>query len=362
MANIVDGNVGIDFYSLYAAGVAVYVGSTVLIVGISSHREKMGRGHSITLCPLLCVLWFFIMVSGRQWCFTLNNYDVHDCAEIDAWQRVTYVVYGREVGESGTSHLQGYVVFENARSFNAVRQRLRGRGHWELTRGTPEQAAAYCKKDGDFVERGQLPQGQGHRSDLRNLEQWVVDFIQANRRAPTDREWARFQFSAFVRYPRIVEAARRRAESEAPVVLRQGEPRTWQGDLAQELLQDADDRSIIFYVDEEGNTGKTWFQQWFYSEHSEIVQLLGVGRRDDMAYMIDETKSVFFVNVPRGGMEYLQYSILEQLKDKMVVSPKYHSCVKMWTKAPHVIVFCNEAPDYAKLSHDRIVIRNISLN
>lgn len=298
------------------------------------------------------------MTRGKQWCFTLNNYEVHDCTELDEWDGVQYLVYGREVGANGTPHLQGFVIFQHARAFNAIRQRLRGRAHWQLTRGTPQQAADYCKKDGQFTERGELPQGQGARSDLRNLERWIVSFIEANGRAPTDREWARDQFSAYVRYPRIVDAARRRAESERPIVLRQGEPRPWQAALAAELDGPADDRTIVFYVDEDGNTGKTWFQQWYYSCHPTRSQLLGVGKRDDMAYMVDESKVVFFVNVPRGGMEFLQYSVLEQLKDKMVTSTKYQSCVKLFGHVPHVVVFCNEAPDYGRLTADRIVIRN----
>lgn len=297
------------------------------------------------------------MVSARSWCFTLNNYTPEDEAEVATWEGVRYCVFGREVAPTtGTPHLQGFVVFNNARAFNAVRTRLRGRGHWTITRGSPTQASEYCKKDGDFVERGVLPAGQGFRSDLRQLQEWVDEFIVNNRRAPTDAEWARHQFAAFVRYPRIVEASRLRAAVEVPPVLRQGEPRAWQLHLANELSMEADDRTIIFYVDEDGNTGKTWFAQWLFTQRNDDVQLLGVGKRDDMAYMVDETKCIFLIDVKRGGMEFLQYSILEQLKDRCVISPKYQSRAKILMKVPHVVVFCNERPDATKLSADRVHI------
>lgn len=89
------------------------------------------------------------------------------------------------------------------------------------------------------------------------------------------------------------------------------------------------------------------------TKHSDKTQVLSIGKRDDIAHVIDVSKSVFFFNVPRGGMEFFQYTILEQLKDRMVFSPKYNSKMKFLHKTPHVLVFCNEEPDLTKMSEDR---------
>ena len=78
-----------------------------------------------------------------------------------------------------------------------------------------------------------------------------------------------------------------------------------------------------------------------------------------MAYAVDPDKRVFFINVPRLGMEFLQYSILEQLKDRMVFSTKYTSEMKVLRTNVHVVVFCNEMPDMDKMSADRPIIRGI---
>jgi hypothetical protein len=89
------------------------------------------------------------------------------------------------------------------------------------------------------------------------------------------------------------------------------------------------------------------------SKRPDECQLLKVGKEADMCYAIDESKTIFLIDVPRSKMEFLQYSVLEQLKDRMVFSTKYNSRMKILRSTPHVVVFCNEAPDKSKLSRDR---------
>lgn len=70
-----------------------------------------------------------------------------------------YLVYGREKGESGTPHLQGYIRFKNQRNFNAVRKLL-PRAHVEICKDVGA-AIRYCKKDGDVFEKGEEPEKVG---------------------------------------------------------------------------------------------------------------------------------------------------------------------------------------------------------
>lgn len=291
---------------------------------------------------------------STRWCFTLNNYTDDHVSKLAAIE-CKYLIYGKEVSPTtGTPHLQGFIIFENARYRNSIRLEVGG-GHWERCVGTSQQAAEYCRKDGEIFERGDLPSNPGKRTDVDNHIQWLDEFIAEHGRAPSDQECARLRPVLLLRFRNFVEVARLRAPSP---VLREGEPRYWQQQLDNELSDPPDDRSVIFYVDEDGGTGKSWFQQWYLTKHEDVVQCIGVGKRDDMAHSIDPTKSVFFINVPRGGMEYLQYTILEQLKDRMVYSPKYNSAMKVLTRVPHVVVFCNEMPDMTKMSEDRYIIRN----
>ena len=295
---------------------------------------------------------------SKRWCFTTNNYTDVQVASTKALfdsDDVRYGVFGFETGESGTPHLQGFIIFHRNKRFNAVSRLLPG-SHLAATGGTSVQARDYCKKDGNFYEKGDFPESGGRRSDLDAILEWADDFTSTHGRAPTDQECAREQPRAFIKYPRLMRTLQLRAP--APV-LQDGDARPWQTQLEEELNGEADARSVIFYLDTEGGKGKTWFQQWYYSKYPGKTQLLTIGKRDDLAHAIDESKSVFLFNVPRGSMEYFQYCIAESLKDKTIFSPKYFSHMKFLRSVPHVVVFCNEEPDNSKMSIDRFDIRNL---
>lgn len=297
-----------------------------------------------------------------RFCYTLNNYtpeEVQTINDFSALPVCRYHVYGREVAPTtGTPHLQGFIIFEQRKTLAWLKTNFSARANFSVTRASNIQNVTYCKKDGDFEEFGEPPtdETQGARSDLTRAREWIDEFIGEHNRCPNASDLARAHPGPFIRYSRgLLTYAR--AVCPQPI-LRSGSLRPWQSDLVAELDAEADDRFIIFYVDEDGGSGKTWLQQYYLSTYPEKTQLLSCARRDDMAYSIDESKHVFLINVPRGSMEFLQYSILESLKDRMVYSPKYDSRMKVICKAAHVVVFCNESPDPSKLSADRLILRD----
>lgn len=107
---------------------------------------------------------------GKNWVVTLNNY-TEDERQALLTCACKYVVLGREVGEQGVPHLQGYIRFATNQRLRAVRA-ISPRAHWELSRGNFQQASDYCKKDGDFEEVGDPPV-QGQRSDLLEVAEKV---------------------------------------------------------------------------------------------------------------------------------------------------------------------------------------------
>lgn len=97
---------------------------------------------------------------SRNYCFTVNNYtndDEHQCWALP-WEakECVYIVVGKEVGETGTPHLQGFVCFSTLKSMKQLKDFF-PTAHFEIKRGTFLQASDYCKKDADFFEWGVLP-------------------------------------------------------------------------------------------------------------------------------------------------------------------------------------------------------------
>lgn len=91
----------------------------------------------------------------RSFVFTFNNYTPEQVEQVKALStKSRYLVFGYEVGESGTPHLQGYCQLQQKMSASKVGGMFPW--HTEPTRGTPAEAAAYCKKTGKFDEFGTL--------------------------------------------------------------------------------------------------------------------------------------------------------------------------------------------------------------
>lgn len=291
---------------------------------------------------------------SSRWVFTINNYDQEDelrLSELDA----KYVIYGREIGESGTKHLQGFCIFRNAKRFNGVRDLIGRRAHCEPARGTSKQAADYCKKDGDYCEYGEAPTQQGKRNDWEEFTNWCSGLDGP----PSQRELILRWPGLYARYKKALSEI---AQVHAPrLQLQTGSPREgWQQQLEECIEEEpVSERSIDFYVDEQGNSGKSWMVKYLLDKYPDDAQIIRPGKEMDMCYEVDESKWIFLFDLPRSKMETFQYSILECLKDRIVFSGKYESRNKILRRVPRVIVFCNESPNMEKLSSDRYNIINI---
>lgn len=110
------------------------------------------------------------MSRARGWVFTHNNYS--DTASEDAVE-CQYMVYGKEVGAQGTPHLQGYVYFETLKSLKQVTAVLPG-CHVEPAI-TVHAAQEYCKKEGEWKERGVPPvsnKEKGKKGGEKEKRRW----------------------------------------------------------------------------------------------------------------------------------------------------------------------------------------------
>lgn len=114
---------------------------------------------------------------ARSFCITINNYSQ---AEWEKCQTLgTYGCIAKEIGESGTPHIQGYFYFANKKTFNGLKKAL-PRAHIKVCDGTACQNRTYIfgpyTKDDKYkpandtaIEWGEMPK-QGERVDLAKVK------------------------------------------------------------------------------------------------------------------------------------------------------------------------------------------------
>lgn len=284
---------------------------------------------------------------AKYWCFTLNNYSEEDVDRLSApIDGISYLIFGKEVGASGTPHLQGTVCFQSRKRLTQVTAMIGPERHPHCTTTRfLSQSIEYCKKDGDYTEVGLPPDCQaGERSDLENLKQSVREGV-------TSMEILRDMHSEVcAKYPRFVQQF---VDDCKPKVEVAAYPlRDWQASLYETLQQPPDDRSIQFVVDSTGGEGKSWFARYYCQLHDN-AQIIVPGKKADMAYIVSDQSRVFFLDCPRSKQgDFIQYDFLEEVKNGYVFSPKYESVIKKFA-VPHIVVLMNEKPCMEKLSEDR---------
>lgn len=139
----------------------------------------------------------------QGWTTTFNNYSEHEYAVFLQWcrdratSREFYYVIGREVGASGTPHLQcacwqptrfRFPTAKNSakvtefRETDSLFKEFRHKMHNEGMRGTPAQAFEYCMKDDNYMTNAEVVERKYVAvSELDRLYALHRDFLHAER-------------------------------------------------------------------------------------------------------------------------------------------------------------------------------------
>lgn len=269
----------------------------------SSNSSNSSNGGVILFPPVKASS--YQVSPGLRWCFTLNNYTEEEyssivlkCNELcEKW------IIGKEIGESGTPHLQGFLRFKTKKRplgvFNFTKSI-----HWETARGNDKENIDYCSKDGIF-------EGYGIPKPIKIIN---PDYF-------------------------------------------------WEKEILEIIKTEPDDRTIYWYWSEAGNVGKTAFCKYLTVKHGAIA-LSGKGadvRNGIVEYTKTkgETPGLVLFPIPRSyNSDYLSYESIENIKDMYFYSGKYEGGM-ICGNSPHLFIFANCLPNYEKLSNDRWVVREI---
>lgn len=114
---------------------------------------------------------------SRGWHFVINNYFEEDedfIGELYFVEGAKYVVAGREIAPTTlTPHLQCYVYFNEPVRFSKMKD-LHPTAAWFKARGSAQQNRAYCSKNGDFLELGEIPLTPSDGAKMTNTERWTL--------------------------------------------------------------------------------------------------------------------------------------------------------------------------------------------
>ena len=112
----------------------------------------------------------------RTWCMTLNNPTESELTTLNGLDEryLKYAIFGSEVGEKGTPHIQGYLSFKNAKTLSATKKFLgTKRVHLEVAGGNAFENFEYCSKDSDFFEIGERPEEHGELSAWEDILEMI---------------------------------------------------------------------------------------------------------------------------------------------------------------------------------------------
>lgn len=248
---------------------------------------------------------------SKKWCFTLNNpvrLQVEYLKSGTLRSMCKRLVWQWEKGESGNIHIQGALEFwKRQRPMGACKE-LHG-AHWEKMRAKGDEAYVYASKEETREDTG------------------VIHGWKPKKQVQTIQEL----------YP-------------------------WQEEVRHICMSEADDRTIMWIWESEGNTGKSSFTKYMCVHYGALVVS---GKTADIHNGIlkwkedtGEWPDIVIVDVPRENLEYINYGAIEKVKDGCFYSGKYEGGMVLMN-SPHVIFFANEPPRLCAMSADRWDVRMI---
>ena len=137
--------------------------------------------------------------------------------------------------------------------------------------------------------------------------------------------------------------------------------RPWQKDAFALFEQPPNDRTVTWVYDEEGNCGKSWFQNYIqsYFGYHRIFRCDLRIKHKDMCNILKKqsisTVNIFLFNDSRSikGEEPNMYRILEDIKDGAATTSKYDNQIIKFKTPNIVMIFSNSWPNRRHLSKDR---------
>nr|AHB60219.1 replication associated protein [Cotton leaf curl alphasatellite] len=286
-------------------------------------------------------------IQSQWWCFTVFFLSAiwFNRSRLFENTHVSYACWQEEeFDDAAHDHLQGYLQLKGKRSFAQVKALFGDLNpHLEKQRARKtDEARDYCMKEETRVsgpfEFGEYTAAGSHKR--RQRESVIRSPVRMSEENP----------SVFRRVKaKIAEEDFQKTAKEIQI----SNLKSWQSRLKTLLERDPDDRTIFWVYGPDGGEGKSTFARdlyrsgsWFYTRG---------GSADNVSYQyIGCLGNNIVFDIPRDKKDYLQYSLIEMFKDRLIVSNKYEPLMAPLINCIHVVVMSNFLPDFEKISVDRV--------
>jgi len=127
--------------------------------------------------------------------------------------------------------------------------------------------------------------------------------------------------------------------------------RPWQQQVVDYITGPISDRTVHWFYEEVGHTGKTTLAKHLVLKHGAVV-IQGAGK--DILHQASKCKDtkLYILDIPRCSEGHVSYQAIEALKNGLWFSGKYEGSMCVRNPA-HVVCFSNHHPDVSMLSRDR---------
>lgn len=172
-----------------------------------SRLNKFGANHSRPNLIMPVIAPWKMRNQYRRVVFTVNLPDARDWGEYDVASvardlESQFFIAGKETGEEGRKHFQGYFELKKKKQGSAIDKIFRRvfplpiSCHFEPSRGTADQNIEYCSKQDKSAFRQGEPLKQGSRNDLEGAMQAVAEGAEMVTVAETyPTTWAQYRRS-----------------------------------------------------------------------------------------------------------------------------------------------------------------------
>ncbi len=290
----------------------------------------------------------------KRWCFTLNNpnNNVDYFNVIKSSSNINRFVYGKEVGDQGTPHLQGYIEFTKARRITSLKVMF-PTAHWESAKGNWRKNWVYCTKEGMSSQYGNWSGANNANTKADNKKALIKRLIEGDEEA--------LYLNEYINHKRSIDEVIRKVNYNFQLNKRVCKMydmplRGWQIDIFKRLMAQ-NDRKVMWVYDATGGKGKSWLAMYLMVIYNYDLLNGTTATKDVVGLLSDPPLGICF-DVTRGDASHFSYQTLEHSKNAYMITGKYAGIKTLWEICP-VIVFANFAPNRSELSEDRWDIHSL---